>query len=1015
LYKIIRIFSICFLKHFPGNIAVLSTKFYIYIIILINVKKITSFCLFSFISLLSVSFFYAQIPGMVHYNEGDGLNSAYTYGMSQDEDGFIYVGSDNGFFRFDGTEFKQFGSKNGLKNIEILYFSPIPGGGMFIISFLNDFSYLKKGKIINSDHNPGLKKIKFTYASTGYIHGKTLYLYEGDTPQNITVYKNEKISTIPLSYSDNASDRYYAFGLNMDNGLLYLSHKNKNKNIEAYNIFTQKKTLCNISVKENSTIIRKGDFFIINSRNRIDVYKIHHQFYFKKIHSYTTQENIHRLAIDKNSRIWACLENGGALYFGNPFMEENGLSDPVRLMNGYIIHDVLTDKDNNLWFSTRNNGLFFISDLFFRNYIHLPVKNNSSYITAIAKNRNRIYLGYNEAKGGMYHNGAIKDFVLEGNSKMENKAIFSEDNTIIFGLTKDPVLYNTVTGKKHILQRNSLKNIVPYIPGSALLCTLEGLIAYDYHTGVYKKLLTDDRIYTALPYARDSIFAGTFKDLYKLNTVTRKKKLFLEGYYFTDIKKLSHNLYAGATNLNGIILFNNSGIIKKISENNGLSTRQIKKIEIENEKVFWAATNYGLSRIEISGDALKINNFTRMDGLPSNVVAGCIISGDTIYAGTSKGLGILSIKSLLSQQKAIHKKVIINSVKIGNKIFFDPDTPLEGKTPDNSLTFNVSFPDFASEGKISYQYMVEGLSEGWQTGSSPNITFNSIPPGNYTFKVFGLGYNGRKSYVSTDLGFEIKPAFWQTWWFKFLSLFIGASVLSILIIFYFQKKRNKKLETLYYEKKIAELELQAIKAQINPHFIYNCLNSIHFLLYKKDYEEAENYLDTFSRMIRKTLHYSEKTFMPIKEEAEYLSLYLNMEKLRLKDLFDYKIIISENVNENWTVPSLLIQPFVENAIKHGVANLQDRKGYIEVLVQHTGNALCIIVEDNGTGIGKKRHSKEDSFGVKLSEKRIETFRQLFETNIILEITDLQEKEKRPGTQIKLYITPYENQNTSLHH
>lgn len=991
-----------------------QSNYIIFTIILLNVKKITIYYLFFFI-LLAVSLCNAQIPGMVHYNEGDGLNSSYTYGLNQDEDGFIYIGSDNGFFRFDGTEFKQFGSKNGLKNIEILNCFPIPGNRMFIISFLNDFAYLKKGRIINSDLNPELKKIKFTYTTNIHTKGNTVYLYEGNNPLNIFVYKNEKITTIPISLNQTASDSYFAFGLDMTNGLLYISDRYKKKNIEVYNVFTRKKTVCNISIGTNTMATRKGDFFIFKNGRKVDVYKVSRQSHFKKIASYTAHEDIHRLAIDKNSRIWACLENGGVLYFKNPFMEAKGLSDPIRLMDDYIIHDVLTDKDNNLWFSTRNKGIFFISDLFFKNYIHFPVKNNSSHITAITKNGNRIYLGYNEAIGGIYHNGVITDLHLGGNSKLENKAIFSDGNTTIFGLSRDPVQYNTATGEKHVLEGMVTKNMVPYTSGSVLFCTLEGLVAYNHYTGSYKKLMMGDRIYTALPYTKDSIFAGTFKDLYKLNTATQEKKLFLEGYYFTDIKKLSDNLYAGATNLNGVILFNNSGVIKKITESNGLPTRQIKKIEIENEKVFWVSTNYGLSRIEFKDKKLKIDNFTHTDGLPSNVVAGCVISGDTVYAGTSKGLGILSIKSLLSQQKSVHKKVIINSVKIGNNHFFDLDKPLAGKTPDNSLTFNVSFPDFASQGKISYRYKVEGLSEDWQTGSSPNITFNSIPPGDYTFKIFGLGYNGRKSYVSTDFHFEIKPAFWQTWWFKLLLVFIGAVVLSMLITLYFQKKRNKKLETLYYEKKIAELELQAIKAQINPHFIYNCLNSIHFLLYKKDYNEAENYLNTFSVMIRKTLHYSEKTFMLIKEEAEYLSLYLNMEKLRLKDLFDYKITVSENVNESWTVPSLLIQPFVENAIKHGVANLQERKGNIEVLFQHTGTALCVIIEDNGIGIGKKRHSNANSFGVKLSEKRIETFRQLFATNIILEITDLQEKEKRPGTQITLYITPYENQNTGMHH
>nr|WP_283950726.1 histidine kinase [Chryseobacterium sp. pc1-10] len=369
----------------------------------------------------------------------------------------------------------------------------------------------------------------------------------------------------------------------------------------------------------------------------------------------------------------------------------------------------------------------------------------------------------------------------------------------------------------------------------------------------------------------------------------------------------------------------------------------------------------------------------------------------------------------MTQKNFIDKKVIINSVIAGGKEIFDTHQPLIGQTPENDIIFNVSFPDFTSQGKISYRYTIEGLSTGWQTSSSQKIAFYSLPPGNYTFKVFGIGYNGKRSYAPTEVHFEIRPKFWQAWWFKTMIISLGAAALFILITVYFQKKRNKKLETLYYEKKIAELELQAIKAQINPHFIYNCLNSIQFLLYKKDYQETENYLEIFAQMIRKTLHYSEKTFMPIKEEAEYLTLYLNMEKLRLKDQFDYSITISEKVNENWVVPSLLIQPFVENAIKHGIAGLTDRKGNIQVSFDHTGTSLSVIIEDNGIGIGKGKQKKADSFGVKLSQKRIETFRQLFETHILLEIYDLYEKEQRPGTQIKLYIKPYENQNTSMHH
>ncbi|MEI3789572.1 MULTISPECIES: sensor histidine kinase [unclassified Chryseobacterium] len=976
-------------------------------------KKIILFHLFSFI--LSSSLLFAQIPGMINYNDGDGLNNSYTYSLSQDKTGFLWIGSDNGLFRFDGKEFKHFNNKQGLKNIEALSCIPLSNGEIFIAPFLNDFAYLKNGRIINSDSNSELQKMQFTVNPDYYVDSESLYLFSTYNPDNIYVYGNERVSRIPLAIKSSLTAPYYAFGLNIADQMLYLFNQEKTENIQAYNIITKKKTICNISLKKNTVTLRKGDIFVFRNKRTVEVYQLYNKIYFKKLKSYTAKENIHRLVIDRNYRLWLCPEEGGALYFKQPLFDNSRLSDPVRMMENYILNDILVDKDNNTWFSTRNNGIFFIADQFFKNYVHFPIKNNSSNIKAIAKNSHGIFLGYNEAKSGIYHNGHVTDLVFEKNIKIEHKSIFSEGNTVIFGLTRSLFQYDILTREKKILKDYLLKNIVPYTPGSIILCTSDGLVAYNYKTGSYTEILSKERMYTALPYARDSLFAGNFKDLYKVNTTSKKKKLFLQGYYFTDLKKFGDNLYIGATNVNGIIIFDHSKVLRKITEKIGLITGQIKKIEVENNNVFWASTNYGLSRIELKGTDISINNFTQTDGLPSNSVSGCIISGDTIYVGTSKGLGILSVKNLMSQKKFINKKVIINSVIIGGREIFDIRQPLTGQTPDNDVTFNVSFPDFISQGKISYRYKIEGLSNGWQTGTSQKIIFSSLPPGNYTFKILGIGYNGKQSYASTNLQFEILPQFWQTWWFKLMIISLGVAGLFILITFYFQKKRNKKLETLYYEKKIAELELQAIKAQINPHFIYNCLNSIQYLLYKEDYKETENYLEIFAQMIRKTLHYSEKTFMSIKDEADYLSLYLNMEKLRLKDLFDYKITLSENINESWVLPSLLIQPFVENAIKHGIAGLKDRKGNIRVSFEHTGTSICVTIEDNGTGINSKRKTSPDSFGVRLSQKRIETFRQLFETHIILEIYDLSEKEQRPGTQIKLYIKPYENQNTGMHH
>ncbi|WP_167025290.1 histidine kinase [Chryseobacterium sp. Tr-659] len=954
----------------------------------------------------------AQIPGVIHYGEEDGLNTFYTYRLSQDKNGFIWIGSDNGLFRFDGKEFKQY--KEGLKNMDVLDCKPISNNELFIISFLSDFAYLKNDRIINSDINKELKKIQLCYNPISVHIKGGFYMCNKSNPKNIYLYKDEKIQILPLDITQGKTATE-AIGFDVNAHLLYT--RNDKNQIEAYNMVRKTITICDIPLTNSDFIFKKDNFFIRKSEKKIEIYKIENKYHFAKINTYYTKEDIDQISIDKNNKLWLSLDKGGVLYFDQPLSATKKPLSPILLLEDYIINNILVDVDNNVWFSTRNNGIFFVTRSFFNNYINLTLKNNSSFITAITDNGKNIILGYNQSKGGVLHSNTITDITLQENKKTEHKAIFAKGNMVIFGITKAIFKYDLASKKKKSLNNYSLKNIVPYNDSSVLLCASSGLIIFDFIKDKYSHYLSDERIYSALPYSRDSIFAGNFKDLYKINLKTRSKKMFLEGYYFKDIKELKPNLYIAATNPNGILVFNRNKIVQKITEKDGLLSDQIKKISIENENIFWASTNFGISRIEFKNGKLLINNFTQTDGLPSNVIAGCVIRKDTIYIATSKGLSILSIHQLLSQQKSIHKKVIVNSVSIGDKKYFNVNRKLVGRYPDNEVTFHLSFPDYSSQGKISYKYLISGLNNSWQISNSSSIILNAVPPGKYVLRVFGLGYNGRQSATSSDIAFEIEPQFWQTWWFRLLLIVTGILILLWLWSLYLQKRRNKKLENLYYEKKIAELELQAIKAQINPHFIYNCLNSIQFLLYKKNYPETENYLDIFSQMIRKTLYYSEKALIPIKEEIEYLTLYLSMEKLRLKEQFNYAITISDAVDKNWIIPSLLIQPFVENAIKHGVSNLKDRKGKITISFDYKYPFLVMTITDNGVGIDAKLHTTKssDSFGVKLSKKRIETFRQIFEIDIKLEIEDLGKKQKTPGTLINLYMIPHENKNTNQHH
>lgn len=944
--------------------------------------------------------------GFKSYTQEDGLNSSYGYQISQDSKGFIWIGSDNGLFRFDGTEFKQYNEKSGFNNIEILGAMPLSNGEILVIPFLSDFGILKNNKLFTIQDNAELRKLRLVNTMPVFTCSERMdqvFICESDTPKSVYIYRNEKISEFPVLPEDKPSGNGYHYLL-YDFDTHYVYFQDDSSRVTAYNILTKKRTSCNIRIESDKAVYNTGRFLVSVQKNTIIVYELTSPFVFKKINSFDIGENIYITFIDNTNRLWVCLENGGALYFDQDLRDTMAPAKPVKFLEDYMINSLLRDRDGNMWFNTKNNGLVFVSGKTFKAYVHLPVKNNGTFYTAIAANKSSVFLGNNTSVASIYRSEKLTGLTLDKHKKFECQSIFANEKVAIFGLAKNIF---TVDLSDHKIERLAkivvAKNVMPYTSHSVLICGNWALYEYDFVTRKLDTLLLE-RAYTALSYDPDSLFVGSFKDLYKFNLKNKRKELFLEGYYFSDLKKVSRNLYAAATSFSGIILFDSHKILRKITEHDGLASNQVKKIEIENEHTLWASTSLGLSRISLKDNATFIKNFTMIDGLPSDRVSGCVIKNDTIYVATSKGLGIFRIKDLLNQDTVIHKEVIINSVSFGGNEFFNPDKPFTATYPDNTIIFNLSFLDYTSQGKISYRYKTEGLNEDWQVSTSSKIILNSLPPGEYTFKVYGQGHNGKRSGHCTAFSFEIKPLFWQSRWFYSLVALTLTGVMIFLMTHFVKKRRDKKLRSLLYEKKIAELELQAIKAQINPHFIYNCLNSIQFLLYKKDYEETENYLDTFSRMIRKTLLYSEKTFMPIQEEIDYLTLYLNMEKLRFKGHFNYTIDMAANVNKSWQIPSLLIQPFVENALKHGISQLPDREGIIEIHFEYHNQQLVIMIRDNGVGIRDKSllSNKSDSFGMKLSRKRMEAFRQLFDTDITMEIHDLSENGKH-GTEIKLHL------------
>jgi len=294
---------------------------------------------------------------------------------------------------------------------------------------------------------------------------------------------------------------------------------------------------------------------------------------------------------------------------------------------------------------------------------------------------------------------------------------------------------------------------------------------------------------------------------------------------------------------------------------------------------------------------------------------------------------------------------------------------------------------------------------------SPEISFSGLSPGKYQLEAYAVNSKGIKPGKPLVLSIIVHPAFWQTTWFRASLTVLIAAILLYIVYRLVINEKNKQYNKMQQKKRLAELELEAIKAQINPHFVYNCLNSIQYFSYKNDFEPVKQYLDIFAKLIRQTIQYSQETFITLEEEINYLENYLKLEKVRFKDKLVYHFEIDKNINPSVMIPSMLVQPYVENAMKHGVAKL-DTTGEVWVnFTRAANNCIKVIIEDNGPGLQNVITDKERKpLGMRITGSRAETYNELFGLDIRISI---KAREDAKGTRVELLIPPIIYEHTRL--
>ncbi len=463
------------------------------------------------------------------------------------------------------------------------------------------------------------------------------------------------------------------------------------------------------------------------------------------------------------------------------------------------------------------------------------------------------------------------------------------------------------------------------------------------------------------------------------------------------------------SSLEGISKFNShSNLFENHNTTTELPSKMIHTMASDDEGVLWAATNKGILRVDPT--SWSSTEYTYKDGV-KGIYSSFIVQQagkGKMYAATIQGLYFFEPSKIKNNRKR-QAPLTITSLRnlSSNKIEYNPSNRFLVDYQNNSLSIEFAALNFFSPLRNKYRYRMEGLDNEWIETTEHSVNYSAIPSGNYTFRVQLIGDDSNA--IQNSIKISVSTPFWKQDWFQMLLATIGlGSVYFFYRIRLNQVRKEEKIKR-EYNKKLAEVEMKALKAQMNPHFIFNSLNSINRYIVKSEPEKASLYLTKFSKLIRLILDNSNHKIISLENELNALKLYIELEALRFNEKFTYDIHLNEELNPlSVGVPPMIIQPFVENAIWHGLLH-KEGSGKLEIAVERYGSGLKCIITDNGVGrkmagdLKSKSINNAKSYGMKITNDRLTMLNGESKISTV-EIVDLEDNEGNAlGTKVIVKI------------
>ena len=980
----------------------------------------------------------ASIAGnFLHFGVEQGLPQSSARCLVQDKNGNLWIGTMSGVSKYNGLGFTTYSKKDGLAEDRVTACFLDHNGNIWFGHWGGGIS--KYNAATGSIETIALQNLVVQKTITSILEDKTGILWIGTEglglikldPQNIGSTKiiGQKEGLLAKNIFALELDRNGSLWLGTEIGIVRFSPLENRFEKMFNNILSPHSVL---AIRELSS----GKMAVGTSDSGIVVFSFSpEKNQEQSVKRFPLPEGAPSSAVtsiceDKEHSLWIGTAGSGALKISNDDMLSTSARviltyDETRGLSSNRVFSILQDREQNIWIGTFL-GLNQLAREDLVLYGRAEGLVNEQVLALAAKGTNSFLLGT--------ESGLIKFFGGKGNSRPEFEkvneitgrvnAIYSQENgedwISVYG--KGVCSINS-SGKTHWfntsngLSTNFINSITGDKEGNIWLGTFrEGVVKINSST---KKTVNFGfaegfRINTVQYVFSDSkgrTWFGTpggFMTVYDkgfFNTFAEQEGL-QNNFILCIAEDKKHRIWCG-TYGGGLYMFDEQNA-KFISARSDTS-ETIHSIVFDKQDVLWAGTSTGLSKIFTS----LID--TRQE-ISSGGFSGIEINPNALIVDESGNLWCGSLSGLVKYSPGKTKKNTFEPITaITNLQLFFKDHPVSGTLEFaydmNYFTFRFAGVSLTDPQRTKYRYMLSGLDKEWSPPVRENyISYPNLRPGKYTFKVIACNNDGLWNQTPATLNFTVDAPFWQKWWFMLMTGIVFISGIGYGFRWRIRQIEKKEREKTALNKRIANIELKALQAQMNPHFIFNTMNSIQHFVVSNDADSAQKYLSKFAELIRAILNNSKMEYILLEEEIKNLSLYAELESLRFENGFDFEIIKDAALeNESVEIPSMLIQPYVENAILHGLMHKKG-KGKITLQLEKQANTLKCIIEDNGVGrqkaaeIKSQNKPKHKSMGLTITEERLEILNMMSETKMTVKTTDLINAGGTPqGTRVEIFI------------